>query len=246
MNGEPPVLNGAADKAPPRSDVKLRLLSAAVMLFVAGGAFWFGGPVLDLFIALVSFATLIELMKLVELASEKPLVRIAGSFAGAAYVGAATVSLIALPALLVAIVVGVVICTDTGAYFAGRRFGRRKIAPAISPSKTWEGLMGGMIAAGLFASLTFGFMALAVSALSSEKPDLPWGAMLAGAATGAMLAVAAQAGDFLESWLKRKAGVKDSGRIIPGHGGVFDRVDGLLPVAIIAGLAFLTYRITIS
>ncbi|HZF46888.1 MAG TPA: phosphatidate cytidylyltransferase [Sphingomonadaceae bacterium] len=216
------------------------------MLLVAGGAFWFGGPVLDLFIALVSFATLIELMKLVELASERPLVRIAGALAGAAYVGAAAISLMALPSLLVGIVVGIVICTDTGAYFAGRRYGRRKIAPAISPSKTWEGLTGGMIAAGLFTALAFGFVTLALSALSPEKPDVPWSAMLIGAAIGAVLAVAAQAGDFLESWLKRKAGVKDSGKILPGHGGVFDRVDGLLPVAIIAGLASLIYRVAIS
>ncbi|MCB5424756.1 phosphatidate cytidylyltransferase [Altererythrobacter sp. CC-YST694] len=229
-----------------RSDLKLRVMSAAAMLLVAGGAFWFGGPVLDLFIALVSFATLIELMKLVELASEKPLVRIAGALAGAAYVGAAAISLMALPSLLVGIVVGIVICTDTGAYFAGRRYGRRKIAPAISPSKTWEGLTGGMIAAGMFTALAFGFMALALSALSPGKPGIPWPAMLIGGATGAVLAVAAQAGDFLESWLKRKAGVKDSGKIIPGHGGVFDRVDGLLPVAIIAGLVSLIYRVTIS
>lgn len=221
-------------------------MSAAVMLLVAGGAFWFGGPVLDLFIALVSFATLIELMKLVELASEKPLARIAGALAGTVYVGAAAISLMALPSLLVGIVLGIVICTDTGAYFAGRRYGRRKIAPAISPSKTWEGLTGGMIAAGLFTSLAFGFVTLALSALSPEKPSIPWLAMLAGAVIGAVLAVAAQAGDFLESWLKRKAGVKDSGRIIPGHGGVFDRVDGLLPVAIITGLASLIYQVAIS
>ncbi len=227
--------------AKPKSDLKVRVISALVMLLVAGAAFWLGGPVLDLFIAAVSFATLIELMKLVELATENPVRRILGTIAGVVYVGGAAVSLIVLPSFLVAIVVGIVIFTDTGAYFSGRKFGKRKIAPSISPSKTWEGLYGGMIAAGLFGALALGFVVLAASALSPEKPGFPWLAMLAGAGIGAVLAIAAQAGDFLESWLKRKAGVKDSSRLIPGHGGVFDRVDGLLPVAIIAGLGSLIY-----
>ncbi|WP_336980064.1 phosphatidate cytidylyltransferase [Altererythrobacter fulvus] len=227
--------------AKPKSDLRVRVISALVMLLVAGAAFWLGGPVLDLFIAAVSFATLIELMKLVELATESPARRILGTIAGVVYVGGAAVSLIVLPSFLVAIVVGIVIFTDTGAYFSGRKFGKRKIAPSISPSKTWEGLYGGMIAAGLFGALALGFVVLAASALSPEKPGIPWLAMLAGAGIGAVLAIAAQAGDFLESWLKRKAGVKDSSRLIPGHGGVFDRVDGLLPVAIIAGLGSLIY-----
>ncbi|OYX62330.1 MAG: hypothetical protein B7Y88_14475, partial [Sphingomonadales bacterium 32-64-17] len=76
------------------------------MLLVAGAAFWLGGPVLDLFIAAVSFATLIELMKLVELATENPARRILGTIAGVVYVGGAAVSLIVLPSFLVAIVVG--------------------------------------------------------------------------------------------------------------------------------------------
>ncbi|KPL67191.1 hypothetical protein SZ64_03220 [Erythrobacter sp. SG61-1L] len=227
--------------AKPKADLRVRVISALVMLLVAGVAFWLGGTVLDLFIAAVSFLTLIELMKLVELATESPVRRILGTIAGVIYVGAAAVSLIVLPPFLVGVVVGIVICTDTGAYFAGRRFGKRKIAPAISPSKTWEGLMGGMAAAGLFASMALGFIVLVASALSPERPGIPWPAMLAGAGIGAILAIAAQAGDFLESWLKRKAGVKDSGTLIPGHGGVFDRVDGLLPVAIIAGLGSLIY-----
>ncbi|HTN15395.1 MAG TPA: phosphatidate cytidylyltransferase [Sphingomonadaceae bacterium] len=237
MTGDVPAVGAVK----PGSDLRARVISAIVMLLVAGGAFWFGGPVLDLFVVAVSFVTLLELMKLVEQATVSPLLRVAGTLAGVAYIGAAAVSLIVLPSFLVAMAVGVVIFTDTGAYFTGRRFGRHKIAPAISPSKTWEGLIGGMIAAGLFGALALGFVVLAASALSPHKPSVPWQAMMAGAAIGAVLAIAAQAGDFLESWLKRKAGVKDSGKLIPGHGGVFDRVDGLLPVAIIGGAAALIY-----
>lgn len=108
--------------------------------------------------------------------------------------------------------------TDIGAFFAGRNFGGPKVAPAISPNKTWSGLIGGMIAALL---LGWGL---------TSYYDLPF--QLAMASPG--LALLAQAGDFFESWMKRRAGVKDSGTILPGHGGVLDRLDGVvtsLPVA---------------
>ncbi len=110
--------------------------------------------------------------------------------------------------------------TDIGAYFAGRSIGGPKIAPTISPSKTWAGLAGGMIASLLLA------MGLHANA------DLPFMLVMA----SAPLAVLAQMGDFLESWMKRQAGVKDSGNLIPGHGGVLDRVDGLVPVAQVVAL----------
>ena len=110
--------------------------------------------------------------------------------------------------------------TDIGAYFAGRSFGKRKLAPAISPEKTVEGLYGGMVAATLFG----GAWALA----------RPWQAMLA---FPPLFAIAAQMGDLFESWLKRRAGVKDSGTWLPGHGGMLDRLDGLVPVAVLTAAA---------
>lgn len=110
--------------------------------------------------------------------------------------------------------------TDIGAFFAGRSIGGPKIAPSISPSKTWAGLTGGMITALLFAMLLKAYF------------DLPFVLVIA----SAPLAILAQVGDFLESWMKRQAGVKDSGTLIPGHGGVLDRVDGLVPVAPIVAL----------
>ena len=111
--------------------------------------------------------------------------------------------------------------TDIGAYFAGRRFGRKKLAPAISPNKTWAGLYGGIIAAAAIAGAWVWLLGLA--------PVL-W--LLA-----PLFAVAAQAGDLFESWMKRRAGVKDSGNWLPGHGGVFDRLDGLIPVAALTAAA---------
>ena len=111
--------------------------------------------------------------------------------------------------------------TDIGAYFSGRRFGRRKLAPSISPGKTVEGLYGGIAA----ATLLGGAWALATSlgyALLALAP---------------VLAVAAQAGDLFESSMKRRARVKDSGAWLPGHGGVLDRLDGLVPVAVLTAAA---------
>lgn len=119
----------------------------------------------------------------------------------------------------------VVWTTDIGAFFAGRTIGGPKLAPSISPNKTWAGLAGGMLAA-----LALG---LAFAAWLELPPML--------ALLSPVLAVAAQAGDLFESWLKRRAGVKDSGTILPGHGGVLDRLDGLVPAAPLAALFVAVY-----
>lgn len=111
----------------------------------------------------------------------------------------------------------IVWATDIGAYFSGRRFGGRKLAPRLSPNKTWAGLYGGMAGA-----LVVGAIVAAIGGLGSAFWLL-----------GAPLAVTAQIGDLFESWLKRRAGVKDSGRLLPGHGGALDRLDGVVPVAVI-------------
>jgi phosphatidate cytidylyltransferase len=158
---------------------------------------------------------------------------------GLLYIGAACFGLLISPPELRWLVVLVVIATDTGAYFAGRKFGGAKIAPEISPSKTWAGLYGGMIYAALVMLVAF------VKSKSSliEGPDPILNVIVQYPHTlfmmilaGLTLAILAQCGDFFESWMKRRAGVKDSGALIPGHGGLFDRLDGLLPVAIAAGI----------
>ncbi len=120
---------------------------------------------------------------------------------------------------------------DIAAYFGGRRFGKRKLAPSISPGKSWEGVYSGM--AGVFV------LALAWRALESHfQPDSLslYGQLLArlglfgGLAALAFLAGMSVVGDLVESLVKRAAGAKDSSRLLPGHGGVLDRVDALLPV----------------
>ena len=111
--------------------------------------------------------------------------------------------------------------TDIGAYFVGRAFGKKKLAPSISPNKTVAGLYGGIAAATLLAG--------AWVYLRDLNPALY---ILA-----PVFAAAAQGGDLFESWLKRRAGVKDSGHWLPGHGGLLDRLDGLVPVAVLTALA---------
>ena len=121
------------------------------------------------------------------------------------------------PNLLLTIMM-VVWIADSAAYFAGRRFGRRKLAPAISPGKSWEGVWGGLLAV-----TAFGATVATLVQASWWLVAAFWGVTL--------LSIV---GDLFESWMKRVAGIKDSGTILPGHGGVLDRIDGLtstLPVA---------------
>ena len=218
------------------TDLPVRTASAVVMLLVAGTAFWLGGVVFDIFVGLVALVTVGEMVRLIGRLRMNFAMQALSTIAGVIYIGLGAVALIVLPAVLVAFTLGIVICTDTGAYFAGRAIGGPKIAPTISPSKTWAGLLGGMTAAGLFGVVAVGFIVAAGSALAPVRnSEVPWQALLVGFVVGALLAIAAQAGDFLESWLKRRAGIKDSSNLIPGHGGVFDRIDGLLPVAILVG-----------
>lgn len=219
------------------ADLPRRAASAAVMLAVTGAALWQGGAVLTLFVAGVALVCFGELVALVRRATKKWPNRIAGWLAGAAYVGLAATALLRLEPYHLIAVLGVVIFTDTCAYFAGRTIGGPKIAPRISPSKTWAGLAGGMAGSALWLEA---YMSLTHNTGSgvrwADSYALSIAEMVSWALIGALLAVAAQAGDFFESWLKRRANKKDSSNLIPGHGGVFDRVDGLLPVALVTGL----------
>jgi phosphatidate cytidylyltransferase len=113
--------------------------------------------------------------------------------------------------------------TDIGAFFAGRLIGGPLLAPRISPKKTWAGLMGAIVSAAIVGAIA-----------GVVDPQAPATVLLA--AAGAILAIVAQAGDLGESWVKRRFGVKDASDIIPGHGGLFDRVDGLIAAAVVLAL----------
>lgn len=119
-------------------------------------------------------------------------------------------------AWLMVLVVAVVAFADMGGYFAGRRFGRRKLAPEVSPGKTIEGLLGGLVVNALFVLVLY-------YAVGWRQLSLP--ALMA---TILCVSLVSVLGDLFESMIKRHAGVKDSGAILPGHGGVLDRIDGLV------------------
>lgn len=254
MAGNPP--------AGPRSDLRVRTLSGVVMIALAGTALYLGGHALWLLLTLGGLAIQSEWAGLVGRAERRRLSMLAlmvplsilspfaagpgglaiglllGAFVfvaaadrgfrlafGLLYAGFPVMALLYLrlqdAGLLLALwCMALVWATDIGAYFAGRSIGGPKLAPAISPNKTWAGLGGGVVAALLLGLALYRWF------------DLPWLLALA----SAPLAVLAQIGDLFESGLKRQAGVKDSGRLIPGHGGVMDRVDGLVTVAPVAAL----------
>jgi phosphatidate cytidylyltransferase len=122
---------------------------------------------------------------------------------------------------------------DSAAYFAGRRFGKRKLAPAISPGKTWEGVYGALIAVAVYALALLPFAEGAgYSAAIVPVSVIAWVALALALMSLSIV------GDLFESQLKRNRGVKDSGKLLPGHGGVLDRIDALLaalpPAALIA------------
>lgn len=146
--------------------------------------------------------------------------------AGPLYIGLPSIALVWLRGndeggrLLILWLLVTVWATDIGAFFAGRLIGGPRLAPRISPKKTWAGLIGAILSAGIVGAISSGF-----------DPAAPAAVLLA--AAGAILAIVAQAGDLGESWVKRRFGAKDSSHLIPGHGGLFDRVDGLLAAAVV-------------
>lgn len=237
-----------------KSDLGVRAMSAVVMVLVAGTALYLGGRVFFAFALLVGAGVLWEWSRLVLAFAPGLAARAAWLLGGFVYIGLAVWFIAMLGSvdddvagwlrLILSAMVAGVICTDIGAYFAGRAIGGPKIAPAISPSKTWAGLGGGIVGASL---AMFGLFKLSVvlidqrdvhGAMLLSDPFHTTAEMLVAAAViGAVIAVVAQAGDFFESWMKRRAGVKDSGKLIPGHGGLFDRLDGLLAVSFVTCIA---------
>lgn len=216
-----------------KSDLWVRVGSAIILFAIAGTALWFGGLAFGLLLLVGGALVIVEWLALVRamtmgggakaaLAALGPIL-ILGAMAGLWFIR----DQLGVTAALW--VFGMVWATDIGAYFAGRAFGGARLAPKISPSKTWSGLIGGMVAA------------LIVSATLGDRGGIIGVPLWIGLIMGLL----AQLGDLAQSWMKRHAGVKDSGKLIPGHGGLFDRVDGLLPVALVMGALAFIGQITI-
>jgi phosphatidate cytidylyltransferase len=145
----------------------------------------------------------------------------------------AGLAMIALAPRQLLMVLGLIWISDTGAYLAGRAWGRRKLAPSISPGKTWEGVAGGAIGCVIYAII----WAIFDADIQARVQGVVWIPFLAGTLLLCALGVV---GDLFESGLKRQAGAKDSGKLLPGHGGVLDRIDSAtatLPVALLLMLA---------
>jgi phosphatidate cytidylyltransferase len=166
----------------------------------------------------LAFGLIFLLSLLAGLASRRPALIV-----GMVYIGLPSFAILSLSWVWFGFVFWVLLvvwATDILAYFAGRAIGGPKLAPRISPNKTWAGLAGGLAGAALAGWLAAEFFQLG--------PPFDY--------LGAPMGLLAQLGDLFESRVKRRAGVKDSGSILPGHGGVLDRLDGLLPVALAATL----------
>jgi len=245
------------------SDLQRRAVAALVMAAVALSAIWLGGIAFWVLCSAVAIGMagewgpltglnaaqtrLLQFTVSVPLAIMGPLAAgpdffALGLIAGAVMfhaivtrrpIGALGVAYVALPVLALILMrdqprgvlyalwaLSLVVACDIGAYFAGRFIGGVKLAPVISPNKTWAGLIGGVAAASILAAALHVWF------------GLPWRLTLA----TPVLAVIAQAGDLFESWLKRQAGVKDSGTALPGHGGLMDRLDGTAAVAPVAAV----------
>jgi phosphatidate cytidylyltransferase len=130
-------------------------------------------------------------------------------------------------------IVSIIFVADIGAYAFGKNFGKRKLAPKISPSKTWEGAIGGCASALLFSVILATIPMFQDTVMGKFQTELGWFGLLV---ITTILVSSSIVGDLFESRLKRRAGVKDSSNLLPGHGGVLDRIDALLPVLPLACL----------
>lgn len=218
-----PAASGAMENAASRfaarfPDLPLRIATAAAVAAIVGIALYFGGYVWIFLLAGAGFVLWQEWARLTRHFTRK------WQIGGALYVLLPCLSLITLrlypftgaPSALWPLLLFVIVAaTDIGAYFAGRIIGGPKLWPRISPNKTWAGLGGGVKAA-IFCGTVF------------HEIFLNQFSLLTIILASGILALVAQGGDIFESYVKRRAGLKDSGTILPGHGGLLDRLDGYM------------------
>jgi len=199
-----------------------RALSLVVLAAVAVAAFLGSAPLL----VAAAGACLVGVPTLVLLAAPKEPVWLGSSAAtsfATLYVGAGAAAMIGLRAVgweTVLFLLGIVWAGDSAAYYVGTKLGKRRLAPVVSPKKSWEGFWGQVAAGALFGA--------ALALVLPRVPGTPVVAGAAGALLGAVLSVVAVVGDLVESTFKRSCAVKDSGGLLPGHGGLLDRLDSLL------------------
>ena len=245
--GHEPVKQGPSGT----SDLLVRFVSAVAMIGLVVIPLWLGGWFWIGFVVLLAGLVLWEWNKLVRAFEVSPVAEVLWQFAGTIYVGGAAIAMIAArigwgflfgepaqaynPWAVLLVYFAPIVAVDVGAYFSGRLIGGPRIAPSISPSKTWAGLAGGAVAAAIVNLVIGG------TGFGREGASVTFilGTIAGAIAAGILIAVIAQAGDFFESWMKRRAGVKDSSNLIPGHGGVFDRLDGFIAVFFILFLVTL-------
>lgn len=219
MADDPANVIGAA----PHSNLTLRVLSSVVLAPLAVGIAYVGGLAFVLFWTVAASLVLWEWVRLVKHAPPDRRAAAGWIALGVIYAGVLLLAPILLrrdPAfgfVAIVFVFAIVWATDVVAYFAGRALGGPKLWPAVSPKKTWSGALGGTLG-GVAAGL-----------LVAKLAGLALAPMLVLVALG--LSVVAQAGDLLESAVKRHFGAKDASQLIPGHGGLMDRLDGFLTAA---------------
>lgn len=208
-----------------RSDLWVRVASGIVLAALAIGVAWLGGFVFDVFWIAAGVLIFREWRKIVA-ASPYPY-RALWLAAGLVYALVAALPPIVLRhsvdfgLVAMLFLFGVVWATDIGGYVVGRIVGGPKVWPAVSPKKTWSGATGGIATA------------VVVGCVVAHFSGIPIGGVIL---LAAVLSIVAQGGDFFESAIKRRFGVKDAGNIIPGHGGVMDRLDGFMVAALVAAL----------
>jgi len=210
----------------------LRIASATVLAPLVLFCVVYGGWPLVILIAVAVILSMVEWTRIARHSSHTIIRWILGTIYILGCFAALIYTALLMPAGYILCLMLCVWASDIGAYFAGKTIGGPKLVPAISPNKTWAGLIGGMVAAGLVMvayTIWIGlYLTEATGRLMYVFPQTGKDVLFA---FGAAIAVVGQVGDFIESWQKRQSGLKDSGNLIPGHGGILDRIDALLLAA---------------
>lgn len=206
------------------SNLAKRVISGAILAPVVILAIWAGDFVYASLVLLASLIMAFEWFNMVHSGENQNIGnKNKWQFLGVLYVASFALSLFYLRHLpngfaIIMFVCSIVWTTDIAAYFCGKKFGGPKIYVKISPNKTWAGLFGGMLFSTIVGLTWTIFTDVRVISILVFIP---------------LLSALSQVGDFFESWVKRKFGIKDTSKIIPGHGGLLDRVDGLVPVVVL-------------